>query len=156
MIRHNVFAKGEDSSTGNQARPNVLLGHFPASGPGMNDRYAVYGNLFYNNPTERLFQGEGDIALYSNLFVNPAGDGIAIMAHKGDPRRISIFQNTVVARDTGIWFRKTEETRQALVLGNAVMAGKPFSGDGASAEANIAAPYAQADQSPRTPLAASG
>ncbi len=156
VIRHNVFAKGEDSSTGNQARPNVLLGHFPASGPGMKDRYAVYGNLFYNNPTERLFQGEGDIALYSNLFVNPAGDCIAIMAHKGDPRRISIFQNTVVARDTGIWFRKTGETRQALMLGNAVMADKPFSGDGASAEDNIVAPYEQADEYLRAPFADPG
>ncbi len=156
VIRHNVFAKGEDSSTGGYARPNVLLGHFPPSGPGMNDRYAVYGNLFYNNPTERLFQGEGDIALYSNLFVNPAGGGIAIMAHRGHPRRIAIFHNTVIARDTGIWFRKTEKTEQAVVRGNAIFAGKPFSGDGASAEGNIGGAYQQADQHLQAPFADPG
>lgn len=156
VIRHNVFAKGENSSTGNKARPNVLLGHFPPSGPGMNDRYAVYGNLFYNNPTERLFQGEGDIALYSNLFVNPAGDGIAIMAHRGHPRRIAIFHNTVAARDTGIWFRKTEETETAVVRGNAIFAGKPFSGDGASAEDNIGEPYQEAERHLRAPFADPG
>lgn len=156
VIRHNVFAKGENSSTGNKARPNVLLGHFPPSGPGMNDRYAVYGNLFYNNPTERLFQGEGDIALYNNLFVNPAGDGIAIMPHKGHPRRISIFHNTVVARDTGIWFRTSEKTERALVRGNAVFAAKPFRGDGASAEDNTGQPYQQADEYLQAPFADPG
>ncbi len=156
VIRHNVFAKGEDSSTGRRARPNVLLGHFPPSGPGVSDRYAVYGNLFYNNPTERLFQGEGDIALYDNLFVNPVGDAIAIMAHKGDPRRIAIFHNTVLARDTGIWFRTTERTERALVRGNAVFAGTPFSGDGASAEGNVVASYQEADDHLRAPFAEPG
>lgn len=156
VIRHNVFAKGENSSTGSQARPNVLLGHFPPSGPGMNDRYAVYGNLFYNNPTERLFQGEGDIALYNNLFVNPAGDGIAIMPHRGQPRRIAIFHNTVLARDTGLWFRTTGATEQAVVRGNAIFAGTALSGDGASAEDNITAAYQQADQHLRAPFADPG
>lgn len=156
VIRHNVFAKDDGSSTGNRARPNVLLGHFPPSGPGVNDRYAVYGNLFYNNPSERLFQGEGDIALYDNLFVNPAGGAIAIMPHQGDPRRIDIFHNTVLARDTGIWFRTTDRTERALVRGNAVFAGKPFSGDGASAGDNIADSYEQADEHLRAPFAEPG
>ncbi|MDZ7829149.1 MAG: right-handed parallel beta-helix repeat-containing protein [Halofilum sp. (in: g-proteobacteria)] len=154
-IRHNVFAKGESSST-TSARPNVLLGHFPPRGPGTSDRYAVYGNLFYNNPTERLFQGEGNIALYNNLFVNPAGGAIAIMPHKGDPRRIDIFHNTIVARDTGIWFKRSERTERALVTGNAVLAGKPFSGDGASAEGNVADAYERADEYLRAPFAEPG
>jgi len=156
VIRHNVFAKDETSSTDNRARPSVLLGHFPPRGPGSNDRYAVYGNLFYNNPTERLFQGEGSIALYSNLFVNPAGDAIAIMPHNGHPRRIDIFHNTIVARGTGIWFKRSERTERALVLGNAVFAGKPFSGDGAGAEGNVHAGFDKAGAYLRAPHAGPG
>jgi len=155
VIRHNVFAKGESSSE-KSARPNVLLGHFPETGPGTSDRYAVYGNLFYNNPTERLFQGEGNIALYNNLFVNPAGGAIAIMPHKGDPRRIDIFQNTIVARDTGIWFQRSERTERALVRGNAVFAGKPFSGDGAGADGNVHDDFGQAEAYLRAPHADPG
>ncbi|MEF8794595.1 MAG: hypothetical protein V5A50_13080, partial [Thiohalorhabdus sp.] len=82
-IRHNVFVKGENSADGDSARPNVLVGHFPPEGQGSKDRYAIYGNVFYRNPTEGLLQGEGSVALYDNLFVNPAGDGLAIMPHNG-------------------------------------------------------------------------
>lgn len=156
VVRHNVFAKDDRSSTGRRARPNVLLGHFPESGPGSSDRYAVYGNLFYNNPTERLFQGEGDIALYDNLFVNPAGDALAIQPHHGDPRRIAIFHNTIVARDTGIWFRKTERTELALVRGNAVLAGRPFSGNGANPGENLSDDHGRADEYLRKPFAEPG
>jgi len=41
--------------------PNVLVGHWPLSGPGQNDRYELYGNFFFQNDThvEALFQGEG-------------------------------------------------------------------------------------------------
>jgi hypothetical protein len=63
IIRHNVFSKAEGGSEAPMARPNVLVGHWPLSGPGMDDRYLVYGNLFYQNPHEALFQGEGNIAL---------------------------------------------------------------------------------------------
>ena len=34
IIRHNVFSKSANSSTGRRARPNLLVGHFPRSGPG--------------------------------------------------------------------------------------------------------------------------
>jgi hypothetical protein len=88
--------------------------------------------------------------------VNPTGDGIAIMPHKGHPRRISIFHNTVVARDTGIWFRTSEETERTLFRGNAVFAAKPFSGDGATAEDNTGQPYQQADEYLQAPFADPG
>ena len=70
LIRHNVFAKAE-GGVREAARPNVLLGHFPLEGSGTEDRYAVYGNFFYQNRYEALFQGEGniapDIATYSSM-----------------------------------------------------------------------------------------
>lgn len=157
VIRHNVFAKGDDSAAGNMARPNVLLGHFPEEGPGMHDRYAVHGNLFYNNPAERLFQGEGDIALYNNVFVNPAGSGIAIMPHEGQPRRIVLFHNTILAAEgSGVWFETSTGTERAEVVGNAVFAERPLSGDGASGAGNVVGAYEEADRHLREPFAALG
>jgi len=51
VIRYNVFSK-QDAIPGPQARPNVLLGHFPLAGAGSEDRYLVYGNFFQHNPSE--------------------------------------------------------------------------------------------------------
>ena len=73
VIRRNVFSKSSNSSTGSLARPNLLVGHSPLSGTGVDDRYEIYGNFFFQNPTEALFQGEGNVALYDNLFVNASG-----------------------------------------------------------------------------------
>jgi hypothetical protein len=62
IIRNNVFSKGKNSSTGEKnARPNLLVGGFPSEGTGKDDYYEVYGNFFYNNPVEALFQGTGNI-----------------------------------------------------------------------------------------------
>jgi hypothetical protein len=64
-------------------------------GAGSEDDYAVYGNFFYQNRNEALFQGEGNVALYSNLFVNEYGDAIRIQPHNDIQRRIVIAFNTV-------------------------------------------------------------
>jgi len=41
IIRHNVFIKAENGSASSSwARPNLLLGYFPTSGTGSNDRFA--------------------------------------------------------------------------------------------------------------------
>ncbi len=156
VIRHNVFTKGKDASVGSRARPNVLVGHFPPQGRGSDDFYAIYGNLFYRNPSERLFQGEGNVALYDNLFVNPSGDGLAIMPHNGNPRRIWIFHNTVVARGTGLSFRPTEATREQLVTGNAFFADKPFSGPFERKGGNIKAGAQEAEEALVAPFAPLG
>ena len=34
LVRHNVFTKGSNSSTGSLARPNLLIGDVPQAGPG--------------------------------------------------------------------------------------------------------------------------
>jgi len=101
VIRHNVFSKANGGS-GESARPNVLVGHWPLTGPGSNDLYLIYSNFFYQNPHESLFQGEGNIALYNNVFVNHWGDAVRIQPHNDTPRSVSVFHNTVLARGAGI------------------------------------------------------
>ncbi len=53
IVRHNVFSKANNASTGVDARPNLLVGHWPLSGPGQDDVYLIYGNFFWANPTGR-------------------------------------------------------------------------------------------------------
>ena len=128
MIRQNVFSKAENGATGGNARPNLLVGHWPLSGDGSEDVYQIYGNFFYQNPTgEALFQGEGNIALYNNLFVNRDGDAVRIQPHNDVPKMIRIFNNTVVSRGTGIRVTGGDPGEQQKVIGNAVFAANQIS-----------------------------
>jgi hypothetical protein len=128
VIRYNVFSK-KDALPGPQARPNVLLGHFPLSGAGSEDRYLVYGNLFLHNPIEALFQAEGRVAAYDNIFINDSGDAIHIQPHNDVPRDMLIFNNTVLASGTGIQVHRAEGApyRQRVVA-NVVAASTPLRG----------------------------
>lgn len=129
IIRHNVFSKARNSSTGDMARPNVLVGHWPLKGAGADDVYLIYGNFFYQNMADEcLFQGEGNIALYSNIFVNEFGDGACIQPHNAVPRLINVFYNTVVAKGTGIRVRGGDAVFRKVVAANAIFAEKPISG----------------------------
>jgi hypothetical protein len=126
-IRHNVFSKAENGAVAQDARPNVLVGHFPLAGPGGDDVYQIYGNFFYQNPTgQPLFQGEGNIALYNNLLLNAEGDAIWIQPHNAFPRMVRVFFNTIIARNKGIWVQGGSETHRQMVIGNAVFAGMPI------------------------------
>jgi hypothetical protein len=144
IIRHNVFAK-PDAGSPESARPNVLVGHFPVEGAGAEDDYAIYGNFFYQNRHEALFQGEGNVAIYSNLFVNGHGDAIRIQPHNDIPRRIVIAFNTVLAKGTGISVIQKEGAPhyQHSVHANAVFAGVPIAG-GQQAD-NVAVPMSEAE-----------
>ncbi len=128
IIRHNVFSKGAGSSTGALARPNVLIGHLPLSGAGQDDHYEIYGNFFYRNATEALFQGEGNLAIYANLFVNDAGSAVNVQAHNDRPRQVEIFQNTVVAAGSGIRISGGDPAFRQRVRANAVFAATPLAG----------------------------
>jgi hypothetical protein len=133
IIRRNRFVKSAAASQGQAARPNVLVGHLPLEGPGQDDEYAIYANLFFQNPGEALFQGEGNLALYSNLFFNshpvevPA---VAIQPHNDIPKRVRIFFNTVVHPWKGIRVLRTEDNwvDDQLIVGNAVFAETPLQG----------------------------
>lgn len=132
IIRHNVFSKANNASrSGAWARPNLLVGHWPLSGLGSNDLYEIYGNFFYENPSEVLFQGEGNIALYDNVFVNSSGSAVSIQAHNDRPRTIRVFNNTVAASGTGIRVAGVNTLYDQLVAGNAVFAATPIAGNSA-------------------------
>jgi len=127
IIRHNVFSKGNNASGGGMARPNLLVGHFPLNGAtGSNDLYEIYGNFFYQNPSEALFQGEGNIAFYNNLLVNDAGDALNVQPHNDVPKRIHIFRNTVVAQGSGISVTGGDSAYPQKIFANVVFAGRPL------------------------------
>jgi hypothetical protein len=128
VIRYNVFSK-QDALPGPQARPNVLLGHFPVAGAGSEDRYLVHGNLFLHNPSEALLQAEGRVAVYDNVFINGDGDAIRIQPHNDVPRDMDIFFNTVLASGAGIQIRQAEGAAyRQRVIANAVAAAIPLQG----------------------------
>lgn len=154
IIRHNVFSKLNNASGGSLARPNLLVGHFPLSGAGMNDIYEIYGNFLYANPTEALFQGEGNIVLHDNVLVNPSGDGMIVMPHNDVPRLVEIFNNTVVARDRGIRVTGAAGGYVQRVVGNVSFAGTPLSGPNSAN--NTTGSYADAATYLVAPLAAIG
>jgi hypothetical protein len=129
IIRHNVFSKETGGATGTGARPNVLVGHWPLSGAGSTDTYQIYGNVFYENPSEALFQGEGNIALHDNLFVNRVGpQAIRIQKHNNLPRRIDVFNNTVLSSNEGIVIYNGDPAYPQRVRGNLVFAATPLVG----------------------------
>ena len=139
VIRYNVFSK-QDALPGPQARPNVLLGHFPLTGAGSEDRYLVYGNLFLHNPSEALLQAEGRVALYDNVFINGNGDAIHIQPHNDVPRDMAVFSNTVLASGTGIQVRHAAGTAyRQRVIANVVAATPPL--QGGEAAYNVALAY---------------
>ena len=155
IIRDNVFAK-PDAGLAESARPNVLVGHFPREGRGAEDDYVIYGNFFYQNGNEALFQGEGNVALYGNLFVNSHGDAVRIQPHNDTPRRIVIAFNTVVAKGAGIVLTAkagAPEFRQD-VSANAVFAGAPIAA--AQESRNIVAPLSEAPAYLKAPFAVLG
>jgi hypothetical protein len=156
IIRHNVFSKEHGASDGPMARPNVLVGHWPLAGAGSDDYYQVYGNVFYDNPTEALFQGEGNIALHHNVFWNPHGDAIHIQPHNDVPKQIVVANNTVLATGAGIVVRNREEGAQhpQIAAANAVFAAAPIAG--IKQDSNVSAPLAQAEAYLMAPFAPIG
>lgn len=154
VIRHNVFSKSGNSSTEKMARPNVLVGHWPPEGPGADDTYAIYGNFFYQNPSEALFQGEGNIALYSNVLVNTFGDAINIRPHNHIPRRIDLFRNTVIAANAGIRVSGGDPAVAQTVIANAVFAEVPIVGG--ETHANVTGPLTEAKALLAAPFAPPG
>lgn len=144
IIRHNVFSKEFSAATGTNSRPNLLVGHWPLSGAGSTDVYQIYGNVFYQNPSEALFQGEGNIALHDNLFVTRGPRAIRIQKHNNLPRRIDVFNNTVVSPTEGIVIYNGDPAYPQRVRGNIVFSAKPLVG-GLQAD-NLTGAYSAAGQ----------
>ena len=149
IIRYNTFSK-ETGGTG----PNLLVGHWPLTGAGSTDIYQIYGNLLYQNPNESLFQGEGNLAFHDNLLVNRNSDAIRIQAHNSVPRRVEVFNNTIVAGLNGIRISGADPAYPQRVVGNAVFAGTPLTGGQQSN--NVTGSYSQASTYLNNPMAALG
>lgn len=158
VIRHNVFSKSGNSATGANARPNLLVGDCPPSGAGSTNGFAIYGNFFYENPTESLFQGEGNIAFYDNVMV-ASGAAVRVQIHNGSVRDVRLFHNTVVAGGSAISVSGGASGYTQRVLANAVFAaGTPISvsGSGASATQNVTDSQTNATVYLNNPLAPVG
>jgi hypothetical protein len=125
VIRDNRFSKLTGGGEGERARPNVLIGHFPLEGPGAEDYYLIERNLFFQNPTERLFQGEGRVALYDNRFVNWLGDGVVFMAHNDVPRVVDVIHNTILAKGPALGVSGMPEELSPQVAGNVLLSTSP-------------------------------
>lgn len=154
VIRNNVFSKVGGNVTKGMARPNVLLGHFPLNGLGAEDEYLVYGNFFYENRHEALFQTEGNAAIHGNIFFNSHGSALRVAPHKALPRRIEVVHNTVIARDVGIVIAGGDTRFDQLAVANAVFAAKPIIGG--MQQNNISRPYSMAAQHLWNPMTQPG
>jgi hypothetical protein len=165
VIRHNLIVKRRAAPSPQLARPNLLVGHWPLTGPGAHDRYLIHGNLLFDNPSEALFQGEGNLALYNNLLVNPRGEGVRIQPHNHRPREVAVFGNTIVASALGIGFVGGEDGYERLFAHNLVFGQPPLAsevdGENLSDEserasatfASLVADPDRLDLRPRSPLA---
>ncbi len=142
ILRHNVLSKAQGANGGNLARPNLLLGHVPLSGPGTENRYLVYGNFLYGNPVEALFQAEGNFAFYANVLVNDTGPAVHIQPHNDVPRNVDVFGNTILAQTTGIRLTGADPGAVQRVFGNVVFAADPI--DAPNAADNLTGPRADA------------
>ncbi len=150
IIRYNVWSKASGSSTGGNARPVVLVGAFPSIGFGANDQYEIYGNFFYENPVEALFQGTGNLTMYNNVFVNhqnPSGyRAVYFTNHNGfQPREINFFHNTILSNMSSgaLRLNSPNTSYQQYCYANAVFGATAISGFTNSVD-NVTDTYANA------------
>lgn len=153
VIRDNVFSKVIGSGQDGMARPNLLVGHWPIEGPGRDDRYLIHDNLFFHNPTERLFQGEGNVVLYHNHFVNLTGEAVTLQPHNDVPREVVVAFNTIVSRGVGLRLIGAAEGHTQRVIGNALFAEAPMRVDAGIDDGNRHRNLAQAETDLVAPLA---
>ena len=129
IIRNNVFLKN-DAPSPDGDRPNLLVGAFPESGPGSQNRYEIYGNLFVHNPREALFQGSGRVSLHDNIFIDgcPRYPAVVLMKQNKPLETGWVYNNTIYTSGLGIRF-ETAALKSSAVVGNVVFAGtKPIEG----------------------------
>ncbi|HEY1050020.1 MAG TPA: right-handed parallel beta-helix repeat-containing protein [Prosthecobacter sp.] len=126
LIRDNVFIKGDAPSPSGD-RPNVLVGGFPADGPGSEDLYEICGNFFCHNPRESLLQASGRVSIHDNILVDcPSTSHAAITLRNHDlPLRTAhVYHNTICHAARGIHFAHAAPEAHSVV-GNAIFAGAP-------------------------------
>jgi len=128
IIRNNVFIKEKNDWAPGQvvaARPNVLVDPFPDTGTGSTDLYEIYGNFFYKNPNEALFQGTGRFTVHDNVFVaSGAGQMSTVLTdHNGPLKLVHLYSNTLYSMSGGgIHFSSTPRV-EGIVRGNLIVTG---------------------------------
>lgn len=140
IIRDNVFCKNDQPSPDGD-RPNFLVGGFPSTGPGSEDRYEIYRNFFYHNPRESLLQVSGRVTVHDNLFVDVVGNAVLAQNHDLPLRQAYIYNNTIYSAGSGIRFGSAAVQGDA-VIGNLVLAAMPIVGTIANQKDNLTAPVA--------------
>jgi hypothetical protein len=144
IIRNNVFIK-DDQPSPDGDRPNVLVGAFPSSGTGSHNLYEIYGNFFFHNHREALFQGSGRVSLHDNIFVDgPPGYAAVVLRRHNFPLRVAyVYNNTVYTSAQGIHFG-TPALDADAVVGNLVFGSDPISGSILRSSDNVVGPLASA------------
>lgn len=142
IIRNNVFIKNDQPSP-DGSRPNLLVGGFPSSGAGSSNLYEIYGNFFYHNPREALFQGSGRISFHDNVLVD-GQYAAAVFRNQDLPLVLAyVYNNTIYSTQSGIYFGSLASAGDA-VIGNLVFAATPISGAIAHQADNITDTFANA------------
>jgi len=144
IIRNNVFIKNDRRSPDGD-RPNLLVGGFPRTGTGSQNLYEIYGNFFFHNHREALFQGSGRISLHDNVFVEGPPDYPAIVLRRQNfPLKVAyVYNNTVYTTGPGIHFG-TPALDADAVLGNLVFGPAPITGAIVHSSDNLVGPLASA------------
>lgn len=144
IIRNNVFIKNDQASPDGD-RPNVLVGGFPDSGVGADDLYEVYGNFFYHNPREALFQGSGRITFHDNIMVD-GQYAAAVFQNQDLPLKLAyVYNNTIYTFQTGVKFGSFASQGDAVV-GNMIFAANPTSGSIGTQASNLVDSFANASR----------
>jgi hypothetical protein len=142
IIRNNAFIKNDQPSPDGD-RPNLLVGGWPSSGPGSSNLYEIYGNFFYHNPREALFQGSGRISFHDNVLVD-GQYAAAVFRNQDLPLELAyVYNNTVYSIQDGIYFGSLASGGDA-VIGNLVFASTPISGSIAHESDNVTDTFANA------------
>ena len=128
IIRNNVFIK-DDRPSPDGDRPNLLVGAFPSTGTGSLNLYEIYGNFFFHNHREALFQGSGRISLHDNIFVDGPHDYPAVvLTRQNFPLKVAyVYNNTIYTTQGGIYFGTEAQVADAVV-GNLVFGSAPITG----------------------------
>lgn len=142
IIRNNVFIKNDQPSPDGD-RPNLLVGGFPDSGPGSTDMYEIYGNFFYHNPREALFQGSGRISFHDNILVDGQYTAAVFRDHNLPLKLAYVYNNTVYSTQAGITIGSAAREGEAVV-GNAIFAATPLSGSITNQQGNVTDTFAHA------------
>jgi len=141
IIRHNVFIK-QDLPSPDGARPNLLTDGFPDTGPGSNDHYEIYGNFFFHNDGDALFQGNGRLHIHDNVFVDSKNAAIRLVNHSGKTVIDAlVYNNTIYDTATGVSFGNAP-SGSSFVSANAIFSSNPISG--ASGADNVTGAVADA------------